>query len=328
MKKRYRVLCALLAMVMLLCSLALEASATELKTGIGIVAVSSLRLRSQPNTDSEILATASYGDAVVIIREVDGWYLVNYNLNIGYMAAEYLLVKDRENVTLGYASFDSACNVRSGPGTENSVVKQAPAGETCFIIGFNCGWYKVSFNGDIGYVRSDLLTLLEKPYNNSGVAAGSGYSAGSGSSYSVESSYSAPVYGAPASNGSLGSQVVSLAQMYLGYPYVYGGDSPSEGFDCSGFTMYIYKQFGYSIGRTSQQQLGTGSYVAYADLQPGDVVLFERTYASSDWATHSGIYIGNGQFIHAANSRKGVVITSLSSSYYASRFICGRRYGA
>ena len=60
---------------------------------------------------------------------------------------------------------------------------------------------------------------------------------------------------------------------------------------------------------------------------PGDVVLFERTYSSSARATHSGIYIGNGQFIHAANSRKGVIITSLSDSYYASRFICGRRYG-
>ena len=326
MKKRYRVFCVLLAAVMLLCSLPLEASATEMKTGIGIVTASTLRLRSQPNTESEILATASFGDAVVIIREEDGWYLVNYNLNIGYMSAEYLEVKERENITLGYASFDSACNVRSGPGTENSVVKQAPAGETCFIIGFNCGWYKVSFNGDIGYVRSDLLTLLEKPYTNSGVAAGGGYSGSYDSTPTASST--APTYYAPASNGALGEQIVALAKQYLGYPYVSGGDCPAEGFDCSGFVCYLYKQFGYSVGRTSQDQLGTGSYVAYADLQPGDVVLFERTYASSDWATHSGIYIGGGQFIHAANSRKGVVIENLGSKYYASRFICGRRYGA
>lgn len=319
MKQRYRVLCALLALVLLIGSVTITASATEMKTAIGIVTVSSLRLRSQPSTSSEVLATASCGDAVVIIRKVDDWYLVNYNLQIGYMSADYLLVKERENVKLGYASFDSACNVRSGPSTGSDVVKQAPAGETCFIIGFNCGWYKVSFNGDIGYVRSDLLTLLEKPYANSGAAAG-------GSGYAVGSVASA--YTTPGSNGSLGAQVVELAKKYLGYAYVSGGDSPSEGFDCSGFTSFVYAQFGYNIGRTCQDQYDRGTNVRYEDLQPGDLVLFERTYATSDWLTHVGIYIGDGQFIHAANPRKGVIIENLTSEYYASRFVCARRFGA
>ena len=332
MKKRYRLLTILLVCTILMGLFALYVNATEMKSGIGIVAANSLRLRSAPSTDADVIDTAYYGDAVVIIRRVDDWYLVNYNLNIGYMHADYLIVKDRENVTLGYASFDSATNVRSGPGTEYDLVKQAPAAETCFIIGFNCGWYKVSFNGDIGYVRSDLLTLLEKPYCNSGSAAyvADTSSSSSASSSSGSSSGSASYdWGASATvyNGSLGSSVVSTAMQYLGYPYTYGGASPATGFDCSGFVSYIYSQYGYSIGRTSQQQLSNGSYVAYADLQPGDIVLFERTYASSEWATHSGIYIGSGQFIHAANSGKGVVINNLSDSYYASRFICGRRIG-
>ena len=332
MKKFAVKLIALALVVAMMAGFALPAQATELKTGIGVVTASALRLRASASTDSSILATAYYGDSVVIIREVGDWYLVNFNLEIGYMYKDYIEFNERKNIKLGYAMFDTCSNVRKGPGTGTSVVAQAPKGETCFIIGFNCGWYKVSFNGDIGYVRSDLLTLLEKPYCNSGSAAyvADTSSSSSASSSSGSSSGSASYdWGASATvyNGSLGSSVVSTAMQYLGYPYTYGGASPATGFDCSGFVSYIYSQFGYSIGRTSQQQLSNGSYVAYADLQPGDIVLFERTYASSEWATHSGIYIGSGQFIHAANSGKGVVINNLSDSYYASRFICGRRIG-
>ena len=112
---------------------------------------------------------------------------------------------------------------------------------------------------------------------------------------------------------------------FKGYRYVYGGSSPS-GFDCSGMVYYVYKQFGYNVGRTCTAQLNNGyPHITRGNLKPGDIVLFERTYTSSRPATHSGIYIGNGQFIHAANTRSGVVITSLSNDYYSSRFICGVR---
>ena len=132
----------LIALVMIICMLAgfsLPAQATELETGIGEITASSLRLRAKPSTDSEILATAVGGDCVVIIREVGDWYLVNYNLKIGYMAKEYIEFNEKKNIKLGYAMFDSACNVRQGPGTDTGIVAQAPKGETCFIIGFNCG---------------------------------------------------------------------------------------------------------------------------------------------------------------------------------------------
>ena len=117
---------------------------------------------------------------------------------------------------------------------------------------------------------------------------------------------------------------MEFAKKYVGYPYVWGGTSPS-GFDCSGFTYYVFKQFGYSLNRTAAAQLSNGYAVSMADLQPGDLVLFGGTYASSAAATHVGIYIGGGQFIHAANSGTGVVISALSESYYASRFVGGRR---
>ena len=337
--KKYAVkLIALALAVAMMAGFALPAQATELKTGIGVVTASALRLRASASTDSSILATAYYGDSVVIIREVGDWYLVNFNLEIGYMYKDYIEFNERKNIKLGYAMFDTCSNVRKGPGTGTSVVAQAPKGETCFIIGFNCGWYKVSFNGQKGYVRSDLLTLLELPYSNA-ASKGNTYKESSGSkssgeSKSKDSSNDSPKEpaGSSSSDGSntgstLGERVAAYAKQFKGYRYVYGGASPS-GFDCSGMVYYIYRQFGYNVGRTSTDQLRNGySHVSRSNLKPGDIVLFERTYTSSRPATHSGIYIGNGQFIHAANSRLGVIVTSLDNDYYASRFLCGVRIG-
>jgi len=110
---------------------------------------------------------------------------------------------------------------------------------------------------------------------------------------------------------------------YLGYAYVYGGSSP-KGFDCSGFTSYIYRQFGYTINRTASSQLSNGVPIAYADLQPGDLVFFKDHYSTSA-ASHVGIYIGDGNFIHAENSRSCVKVTPLSQSWYANRYIGARR---
>ena len=345
MKRVYRSIIALTLAVMMLASVALNVSATEYKTGIGVVTTGKLNLRAGASTDSEIIGSASRGDAVVIIREVGDWYLVNCNLEIGYMHKDYIEFNDKKNVKLGYAQFDVTSNVRKGPGTDTDIVAQAPKNETCFIIGFNNGWYKVSYEGDIGYVRSDLLTLLEKPYNNAGSpgnvykedktetkpaetsGSSSGSTTSSSSSGNTSSGSTASTTPASGSSSDLGQRIATYAQQFLGYRYVYGGSTPSTGFDCSGLTSYVAKQFGYSIGRTANAQLSAGTYVARADLQPGDIVLFERTYTSSERATHAGIYIGNGKFIHAANSRTGVVITSLDETYYSTRFICGRRLG-
>lgn len=339
MKKFAVKLIALALAVAMMAGFALPAQATELKTGIGVVTASALRLRASASTDSSILATAYYGDSVVIIREVGDWYLVNFNLEIGYMHKDYIEFNERKNIKLGYAMFDTCSNVRKGPGTGASVVAQAPKGETCFIIGFNCGWYKVSFNGQIGYVRSDLLTLLETPYTNYGSKGNTYRESGSSSSSSTSSSSTSSSSSSSSSSGSsssysssgsntLGDQVAAYAMQFEGYSYVYGGASPSTGFDCSGMVYYIYKQFGYNVGRTSTCQYENGyPHVSRSELQPGDIIIFTRTYTADFPATHSAIYIGNGQFIHAANSSSGVVVTSFDNPYYSSRFLCGIHIG-
>ena len=116
-----------------------------------------------------------------------------------------------------------------------------------------------------------------------------------------------------------GSSLVENALSLTGVPYLFGGTSRS-GFDCSGYTQYVFQGSGISLPRTSTSQFNVGSSVGRAELQAGDLVFF-TTYAAG--ASHVGIYIGGGNFVHASNS--GVRTTSLSDSYYANRFVGARR---
>lgn len=115
------------------------------------------------------------------------------------------------------------------------------------------------------------------------------------------------------------SDIVNNALSLQGVPYVFGGSS-RDGFDCSGYTQYVYKGSGSSLPRSSYDQFNTGSSVTRENLQSGDLVFF-TTYASGP--SHVGIYVGGGNFVHASNS--GVRTTSLSDSYYASRYLGARR---
>jgi cell wall-associated NlpC family hydrolase len=110
---------------------------------------------------------------------------------------------------------------------------------------------------------------------------------------------------------------------YLNYKYVSGGSSPSTGFDCSGFTTYVYKNFGISLSRTSTGQGSNGVSVSKSNLQLGDILIFNNS--SNTAIGHVGIYIGNNEFIHAANPSSGVKITKLSDSYYSLRYVDARR---
>ena len=111
--------------------------------------------------------------------------------------------------------------------------------------------------------------------------------------------------------------VVGIAMQYLGVPYVWGGASPS-GFDCSGFSMYVFAQVGVSLPHHAASQYGMGSPVSKDQLQPGDLVFFNGL-------GHMGIYIGGGQFIHAPHTGDVVKISSLSDSWYANTWVGARR---
>lgn len=292
-----RLLTAVIA-VSILVSMVVGASAIELKTGIGVVETGGLRLRAEPSTDSEILANAGIGDSVVVIRQVGDWYLVDYNLIVGYMHKDYLTTYDRWNVELGDAIVESGnVNLRSAPDVNSELLATLSQGETAYIIGFNCGWYKVQYEGLTGYIRSDLVALMEAPKLNAQITVGK-----------------------PPVIETTGQKLVALAQDYLGVPYVWGGTTP-KGFDCSGFTQYVLAQMGYTVKRTAAQQLTNGYSVS--NLKVGDLVFFKNTYATSAAASHVGIYMGDNLFIHAGGD--SVKITSLDHEYYAPRYIGARR---
>jgi peptidoglycan DL-endopeptidase CwlO len=123
---------------------------------------------------------------------------------------------------------------------------------------------------------------------------------------------------APAPPPATHSGVVSIALQYLGVPYVWGGASPS-GFDCSGFTMYVYAKVGVSLPHNAAMQYGMGTPVARSQLAPGDLVFFNGL-------SHVGMYIGGGRFVHAPHTGDVVKISSLSESWYSATYVGARRY--
>ena len=336
MKFSTRVMALAVTLMILISALSITALAEgNLVSGIGFVKATSLNLRQQPSTDSPILATACSGECVVILGQENGWYRVNYNLQEGYMSADYLTVSTVENAELGYGTVTgSGVNLRSGPSPSHSKVGTASYGDKCYIIGLNQGWYKVLYGSKACYIRSDYLSLSEIPYENrassnapkyfrqgKAIAPLPGTSTASQAG-STSSSAAASQTGSLSSASATGAQILSKATQYLGTPYAYGGASPS-GFDCSGFVYYVYGTFGLSVGRTPEAQYGAGTVVDKASLQPGDIVLFANTYASG--ISHSGIYAGNGQFIHSPNSRSTVSYSDLTSGYWSEHFYCGIR---
>ena len=271
--------------------LAATALAADIATGAGCTTGSSLRLRAEPSTSASVVTTLDKSVAVAILDDsVDGWYKIAYNGSTGYVSADYLNV-DQDNVFTTYGRVNSdGVNVRSDASTDSSVLATIEEDAIVTVNGLVDGWYDVTCEyGTEGYIRSDFLDLTESSSSNSDIAA--------------------------------------TAKQYLGTGYVYGGASP-RGFDCSGFTMYVYSQHGYSLPHSAtsqwQSRLGTRVY-SISELQPGDLVFFNDPSRNAGKAcSHAGIYTGDGQFIHSSSSRSGgVIVSSLTSGYYNTYFVGG-----
>jgi len=274
--------------------MAATALAGEIGTNMGAVTGSSVRMRSEANTSSSIVMTLDKGASVSILSTQDGWCKVSYSGNTGYVCSDYIVV-DQDGIFTSYGTVNTdGVNVRADASADSSTVGSIDSGASVTVTGFSDGWYSVTCQyGTAGYIRSDFLNLTASP-----------------------------------SSSDLGSTLVSTAKQYLGTRYSYGGASPS-GFDCSGFTMYIYQQFGYSLPHTAtgqwQSDVGTKVYSPSA-LQTGDLVFFcDPSRSNGKACSHAGIYIGDGQFIHASSASSGGVVTSsLYKAYYSSYFVGGR----
>lgn len=271
--------------------LAVSAMAAEgdIAVRAGVTTGTSLRLRAEASTSSSILTTLNKDTTLAILDQpITGWYKVAYAGKTGFVSADYLTI-DEDNIfeTYGRVSGD-AVNVRTAASTDSDTLGTVSGGSILTVNGLLNGWYDVTCeSGTRGYIRSDFVDLTSS---------------------------------ASSTNG---SSVVALAQQYLGTRYVYGGAAPGA-FDCSGYTMYIMKQFGYNLPHTAtgQWQSGYGTKVSYAEMMPGDLVFFcDPSRSLGKACSHAGIYVGNGQFIHASSSKNGVIYSDLTSGYYHNYFV-------
>lgn len=227
--------------------------------------------------------------------------------------------------TKGYIN-SSSVNVRKGPSTDTEIVTTLILNTGVTITAQTGDWYKVTYGDYTGYIYkpliSETLTVTNRGNAVRQPATTEAQAPTEDEEQKTTDSANNEIPTVP-SNSAAGDQIVSFARQYLGYRYVYGGTTPSTGFDCSGFIYYIYKSCGYSISRSLSAQANTGTAVSKSELQAGDIVFFNNT--SSGALGHVGIYIGNGTMIHAANSKRGVVTDTINSGYYNTYYYTARR---
>lgn len=207
----------------------------------------------------------------------------------------------------------SSVYVRKEPSTSAEIVTTLIRNTDVTVVGESGDWYKVTYKDYSGYIYKELLS--DKKTEETNRSSANRESATTVSSVTTETT---------AEETSKGQEIVEYAKQYLGCPYVYGG-SGDKSFDCSGFTMYVYKKFGYTLSHSATAQSKVGTYIAKEDLQAGDLVFF-LDYETMDGIGHCGIYIGNGEFIHASSgSGYCVKISNLLTGSYNKRYATARR---
>ena len=279
----------------------------------GSVTGNYVRFRSAPSLNATIISMLNKGTTVKVVAETDGWYKITYGSNTGYMSKDYIVLSSGEsssgNTTTtppasstdpdvetmdesGYVT-GNYVRLRKGPSTNDAIITTLNRGTSVKVIGKTNGWYQIRYNGNTGYMSADYVKLGEAPSATGG--------------------------------SEVGRKIAEYTLQFEGYRYVYGGASPSTGFDCSGLMYYVYGQFGYSIQRGAGSQYNySGVHISKSELQPGDLIFFAGN-GPANGVTHVGMYIGDGKFIHASTSRTGVIISDLNSTYYTSVYYAAKR---
>ncbi len=294
-----------------------------------------------PLINSSSIAILNKDTKVTVIEYKNGWAYVISSSSNGWIRKEKLQditvtqvtneetkenepteVEKNDNTSVNtentnktaYVNVNSV-NVRKSATTSSEVVDGLVKNNQVTIIGEEDGWYKIKVNGLEGYIAKQYLS--DKPVEVTNRSSNTDRT-----SVLNETTEKISTETVTNTSSSKANDIVEYAKTFLGSKYVAGGSTPKTGFDCSGFTYYVYKHFGYTLNRASSAQAKNGIEVNKSDLQLGDLVLFSQ---GSNKIGHVGIYIGGNNFIHAANATKGVVITSLSNSYYKENYVTARR---
>ena len=211
----------------------------------------------------------------------------------------------------------TSVNARSEANKSSEVVKVLNTNDSVKVTGEDGDWYIIKIDNKKAYVSKSLLSSKKVE-----VTSRSSTSLEESNKENAEQPVETVTKSETVASNPNGEAIIAYARNFLGYRYVYGTNGPNT-FDCSGFVQYVYKHFGYSLSRSSSTQANDGVAVSKSNLQPGDILIFRDT--SNSRIGHVGLYIGGGEFIHASNSKTGVIISSLSSASYQKRYVGARR---
>lgn len=268
--------------------------------GIADISEGNLNVRKKADASSKAIGKMTKHNACEIIKKSGDWYKVKSGSVTGYVKAEYLLTGDKalevakkEVQLIATVENTQTLRVRKKPSADSKTLSLIGEGEDLVIVDQTDGWYKVEIDDDEeGYISSDYASVSEKlPTAKSVKEVSSGKNGVSDTR----------------------SALVAYALQFVGNRYVWGGTSLTNGIDCSGFTMQVYARFGIGLPHHAASQPARGKRISAAQARPGDLFFY-----GSGRIGHVAIYIGNGQIVHAANKRSGIII---SNAYY-SRPVC------
>ena len=336
MKKR-KIITAVLA-IAILAALAVGASAASV--GTGVVTASWINFREGPSLGATVIDVYKRGTKVEVLSEQPGgWYEVKYGDKVGYMYAKYVDLPAELNFKPGKAAITGdGVRLRTGPSLTSGVITYLYRTEYVQALALEGEWYKVDYNGKVGYVFGKYVKLLPQEAQPEPTTEPEPTTPPEPTTSPEPTTPPEPTTspepttppepttepGTTTETGmTVGEKIVEEALKYLGYPYVYGGSSET-GYDCSGFTYFMfYKQFGFEgFNRTASSQWHNGVQVTNkSDLKLGDLVFFSSNYSSS--IEHVGIYVGNDQFIHSSSSKGSVILSNMTDWYYTTYY-----YGA
>ena len=306
--------------------------------GIAVVKVDTyLKIRKEPNTNSQILGKLYKGTAGKVVAEenpTEGWTKITSGSVTGYVSNEYILIGDDAGEyvkkvcdRVAFVTCDSL-RVRKEPTTESKKLASIAKGEKCIVLETYEGWLKVQVDGDlIGYVSDEYVTVSydlgkaisieeekaaieaeKKKQEQAAQAQNNKNNSNKNNNNKVNNINDA-------NTSQLRKNIVNFALQYVGYPYVHGGNSLTKGTDCSGFTKLVYQHFGYKLARTPGGQIPNGKVISRSELQPGDLVFYMNS--ANTRVGHVAIYIGNNKIVHASNKKDGIKISNMNyRSYY------------
>ncbi len=265
-----------------------------------------LNIRKEPNTSAEIVGKLPKNSACEILDIKDGWAKIKSGNAAGWVSLDYLLT-GAEAIAMAETLANEVATittdklyVRQEPNTDSAKLSYVEKGEELIIVDSKDGWYKVEHNNVVGWICGDYATVayqLPKGVTVSELRFGVGIS-------------------------DERVRLVNFALQFIGGRYVWGGESLTNGVDCSGFTMKVFEQFGIKLPHYSVSQSACGKKIDIANAKPGDLFFYYNP--SMGRIDHVAIYIGNGQIVHAASSRLGIII---SNAYYKTPYCVVNLFG-